>query len=162
MSLVYLGSVSLATAVPLAFEVDAATIPKLEAEVAGLVAAQADLNLHPPSITASLALAQQLVAGIQAAIALGVEEPSLSVQLAALAALLVTVEADLAVAVSLQTALAAGGVHLYAYTGPANGLGPSIPDHFPGGAPTDAANALIFATTTPATWAQMQLLFKTS
>lgn len=162
MSLVYLGSIDLGTAVPLAFTVDASVVPKLQAEVAGIIAAQVQLTASPPSITASLALAQQLVAGIQAAIALGVTEPTLSVQLAALASLLVTVQADLTVALSLQTALGAGGVHAYAYSGQANGLGPSLPDHFPGGAPTDAANALVFATTIPATWTAMQALFKTT
>jgi hypothetical protein len=162
MSLTYLGSLSLGAAVPLAATVDAAVVPKLQAEVTGILTAQAAITLNPPSISASLSLAQALVADITAAIALGVTEPSLSVQLAALAALLVAVQADLTVALSLQTALLSAGVHAYAYSGPASGLGPSLPDHFPGGLPGDAANALVLATTTPATWVSMQLLFRTT
>ncbi len=162
MSLVYLGSLSLATAVPLAASVDGVVVPKLTAEVAGIVAAQAELNAHPPSITASLANVQALLAAIQNAISLGVTEPTLTVQLAALASLLTAVQADLALAVSLQTALAAAGVHAYAYSGQASGFGPSLPASLPGGNPTDAVNALVLATSVGATWAQMQVLFKTS
>ncbi len=99
---------------------------------------------------------------LAAAISLGVQVPTLSVQLAAIAAAVATLNVEVGILLSYQSALGAAGIHAYAFSGQANALGPAIPSSFPGGAPTDAVNALLLVTDIPASWTALGVVLKTS
>jgi hypothetical protein len=156
---IYLGSKSVGGCMPstlTAVGALEAQLPSLQAQVAGLIALQARLNLTPPSIGASLDAALELVAALQAAIAIGVSGPDF--QLAAVLELLAKLQIELGsitAALAISVSLGASGVHLYAYTGEAAQLGSAFQSElasgFPGGQPDDEAYAIMLATTTPAT-----------
>lgn len=159
MSLTYLGSLSTAQINPGLVLSLASAVPRIEAELALQTALVAQLNVTPPSITASLSLATDIVASINAAIALGVDVPSLSVQVNAALALIALLNLELG---ALGFDMGAAGIHAYAYDGDASALGASIPSSLPGGAPTDHVNALLLATSIPASWVALGGMLKTA
>jgi len=174
VSLVYLGSLSLAAAVPGAAAGVSAGIggingalPDIEARLAAL----SGFAPTPGNFAADLAVANSIVASITAGITAGLSPPSIGAQIAIIAALVAALEAtvlavsaQLDVVLDLQALLATAGVFSYAYAGQANALGSALSTElasgFPGGAGTDSTNALVLATTTPATWSAMSSLFK--
>jgi hypothetical protein len=86
------------------------------------------------------------------------------VQFAAAAAAVAELEAALSQALTLVDALGVGGVHVYRFSGEAQDLGgefsAELSGGFPGGAGTDATEALLIATTIPATWAALAQVFQ--
>lgn len=176
MPLVYVGELSIGGAVPGAADAAIAgvaginlALPDIQQRLAALLA----WSPTPVSFTAQLALAQAMVSSVTASIALGLPVPSILAQIAIIGALIAELEAAIAaVAVQLglitafQVHLGAAGLHVYAYSGPANGLGGAVTvalaGGLPGGGPTDATNALVLATTIPATWTAMQAVFQTT
>lgn len=173
MTISFLGSLTMAQVAPFAVFAQAsinasaaAALPAVQAQVTGLLAAQASISASPPSITAALSVAQQLVVGIEAAIAVGV--PSVDFQASVIASALAQLQTQLA---GLQAAIAfsfpnPGGIFAYSYAGSVGALGTDISGAtiggFPGGAPGDACNALLIATEIPATWAAIQTMLKTT
>ncbi len=162
MPLTYLGSLSVGAIAPSVGATIGVSLPVLQAQLDGLAAAVVQLTAAPPTIAASLTLAQALVTNITAAISLGVQVPTLSVQLAAIASAVATISAEVAILLSYQVALGSAGIHAYAFAGQANALGPAIPSSFPGGGPTDAVNALLLVTAVPASWTALGVVLKTS
>jgi len=140
---------SLGAALPAAATLRGAAVSGLQAQIDGLIAAQARLTTTPPSLTANLAIAQQIVAGIQAAIAVGV--PGVDFQLSAIAAARAALEVQLA---ALDFGLSAGGVSVYLYTGRASdmgsALGAAIGNGPPGSLPGALSGAVVLAATAPA------------
>ena len=175
MSLAFLGSLSLAVAVPGAAAAATAgavgiggALPDILARLASL----ASFTPAPMSFAADLVLAQSVVAGVALAIATpGLTPPDISAQIAIIAGLIASLEAQIG-AVNVQLGIVTGflalletaGVFAYAYAGRADGIGPALSTElaagFPGGSGADAANVLILGTITPATWAAMSQLFK--
>lgn len=176
MSLDYLGSLTLATAVvgaEVGATAGAAGINGALPDIAARLAALSSFAPVAGDFAADLALANSIVASLTAAISGGMTPPSIAAQIAIIEALIASltatvaaVNANLTIVTDLLALLSTGGVFAYAYAGPANGLGAALTSElaggFPGGAPTDATNALILATTAPATWTAMQALFKTT
>ena len=166
MSLVYLGSLTVGEAVPGGVFALAEALPRVQAELAGAVSLQAQLIVTPPTIADSLVFAQQLVASIQAQIALGIQLPSVAVQLPIVEALIATLQVSLNGLLLLQNAFSTVGVHAYAYEGQVNAMGSQVSSAFagglPGGLPNDYANALVLVTSIPATWAAIGRVLKTS
>ena len=162
MTVTYLGSLAVGDTVPGVTAALAVANADLDAKIAALASFSA--SLEPPSIAAQISLTSDILAALQAQAALGIEPPSLSVQFASVLALLTTLNAQLLVLQALAANFPAAGVHAYAYSGQANQLGPEFTTElaagFPGGAPTDATNALLLATTIPATWAALAQVFK--
>lgn len=174
MTVSYLGSLSIGGVLPGAVGVAVAgqaginaALPDLQGQLDGLLS----FSPTPIDLTAQIATAQAIIAGIQASITLGVAPPSLEVQLAGIQALVATLQAtlgtmnaQLAVITSFQSALSAAGVHLYRYTGQTADLGPELTTELsggaPGGSPTDEANALVVLTTDSATWAALSEIFE--
>jgi hypothetical protein len=164
---IYLGSKTIGSCIPSSLSMIAALeiqLPKIQAQIAGLIALQAQLNLTPPSIGVSLNAAIELVAALQAAITIGV--PGAEFQLSAVLELLVQIQLELGsitAALALSASFGAGGVHLYAYDGEAAQLGGAFQSElatgFPGGQPDDQAYAIMLATTTPATKIALQAVF---
>ncbi len=153
MTVQTLGEVSIGDAVPLCFAVIQAQITALQPQITGLLEAQARLTLQPPTLTANLAAVGAILASISVA------PPKLDIQLAAVAALLVKLEALIAT-LNVQMALLGASVSLYAYDGPAGGLG-EFATVVPGGTPGAHCNGLLIATTSPAAWVSMRGVFQT-
>ncbi len=160
MALIYLGSLTVGTLNPRWAGDSGALVAKLNVDLVNAQGAVAALNLTPPTIALSLDVAQRLVAGIEEAIALGVEVPSLSVQVAAYTAIIASINLQIADISSIDQS--AGGIHAYAYDGQANGLGPALPSALPGGEPADHVNALVLATSLPASWFALGQVIKTA
>lgn len=176
MALTYLGSLTLAAALPGAAAGFAASIegiglalPDIQARLDALLA----FSPQPISFAAQLIVAQQIVASIQLAISIGLTVPDISAQIAIVASLVASliatigaINARLDIVISLTALLDAAGVFTYSYSGTADGLGPALTSElasgFPGGTGgSQLSNAVILATTTPATWTAMQGMFAT-
>lgn len=129
MSARYLGSLTLASALPFAAQAQAkldvaigVSLPEIQAKIAGALEAQARLTATPPSLVANLQLAQDLVIAIQAAIAVGVPDVDFQLDflagvIAELQAQAASLEADAAFSASLLGLLGTAGVHMIAFTG---------------------------------------------
>lgn len=172
-----LGGLSLGQVVPIAATAGAqvttavsASLPALQAQLTGALQAQAQFSATPPSITGNLQVAQEIVAGIQTAIAVGA--PSLDFQAAALGKVIAEIQgqvaslsASVAFAAELSALLGTGGVQAYAYTGIVATFGSEfsveLSGGLPGGLPGDPCNALVFATSSPTVWAAMGKVFAT-
>lgn len=170
MTVQHLGSKSLGACMPSSLEAMAALqvqLPKIEAQIAGLIALQAKLSIQPPTLAASLDAALAIAASIEAAISLGM--PGVDFQLAAVLELLAQLQIELAsitAALAISVSLGAAGVHLYAYSGQAAQLGGEFQSElatgFPGGQPTDQTYAVMLATTLPATKIALEAVFQVS
>ena len=174
MTVAYLGSLTLADALPGAAAAGAAgvagiglALPDLSARLSAL----ASFAPIPSNFAADIALAQSIVVSIEAAITAGISPPSLDAQVAIVAGLVADLEAalssinaQLSLVTDFLAILGTGGIFGYTYAGPANGLGgdftTELASGFPGGGATDATNAILLATTTPATWTAMSAVFK--
>lgn len=166
MSLAYLGSLTVGGCMPAVAGVYADLIVNLQSQLAaqqGLVLA---LQTNPGKFTmaGSLAFAQELLTSVQAQIALGVELPSIQVQLNL--ALAVVAQLQIAIDALLAVEFGTAGVHAYAFDGATSQLGAELgaatSGGFPGGQPTDHANAIVLATSVPAAWAALSKLLKTA
>lgn len=170
MTLKLVVSGSLGEAAPLLVTVNAdlaeaiaLALGELQARVTGLLKMQATLEvgIGPPTLVATVKATAQVLLNLQAAIG----GPVVTLQIAAIAAILLGLNASIAGLEAMISLDLGGSVFAYSFDGSASDLGPQVTaatsGGFPGGAPTDHANALILATTTPATWALIQAIFKT-
>jgi len=174
--IVYLGELSIGAAVPGANAAVVAGLAGINLALPDILARIAALQAFVPTpvdFGVQLILAQQMVTSVGLAISLGLPVPSILLQIAAIEALilalLATIEAingQLDILVDIQTQLATSGLHAYAYAGTVGALGGEVTgalaSGLPGGSSGDAAHALVFVTTTPATWSAMSLVFKVS
>ena len=89
---------------------------------------------------------------------------AIAAQIASLLAAVVAVNAQLTIVTDFQALLEAAGVHVYAFAGQTNQLGPELDTELaggvPGGSPTDPANAIVLITTVPSTWDAMEEVFQ--
>jgi hypothetical protein len=176
MTIAYLGSLSVGTAVPGASAAITAGLSGINTALPLLADQLAALQAFIPapiSFAAQLALAQNMVLSINAAITAGLPVPDLAAQIAiilaqiaALIAQLASIQAQVDILTALQSPLAAAGVHGYAFDGQTNQLGSELGGELasgvPGGSGTDHANALVLVTTIGATWDAMGLILKVS
>lgn len=132
------------------------------ADLQARVTAMLAFNPAPIDFSAQLQIAVQMQENLQAAIDIGLPAPSIAAQIAIMKALVASLEAQLSIILNIQNAMLVEGVFAYAYSGPTDGLGPSIPAALPGGSGSEQTYALIFATATPACWGAMQVVFKTT
>lgn len=174
MTTTYVGELSIGGAVPGAAAAAVAGAAGINAALPDIVARLAALQAFAPldvSFAAQLALAQQMVTSVQAAITAGIAAPSIASQIAQIAALIAellaavsAIAAQLTLITDFQATLGAAGVHVYAYAGQVDDLGSEMSAELsggvPGGGPTDSAHALILITTTPATWTAMAQVFQ--
>lgn len=174
MTLAYLGGLSVGGAAPgAAVAVDAGiagAAPGLDSLTAQLGALTAYVPL-PIDFAAQLAVAKDLAAGLKAALDAALVPPSVDVQAAVIAAQVATLQisvdainAQLSVLTELSGPLAVAGVHGYAFDGSVSQLGDELDAMLgvgvPGGTPSDHANAVIYVTTSAATWDAMAAVFK--
>jgi hypothetical protein len=173
MSLVPLGSLSLAVAVPGAASANASlaisngvAAPNVSAQISAVASFSPSVT---PDFAAQLAMAEAIVANIEAAIAALPPIPilSLSAQVdlalavkADLLATLAIINAQVTIQAQIAALLAVAGVVAYAWDGANNALGPALTTELGGGA--THSNALILYTTSGTTWTGMQSFFKTT
>lgn len=138
-----------------------AALPDLLARIAALQ----NFSPLPVSLDAQLVLAQQILAGVQSAIALQLPMPDISAQLAAVAALLAQLLAALSLAnaqldicTSLQGFLGAGGVDAYAFDGTVGNFGTELSAEI--GVDIAHGNALVLLTRLPATWTALSAVVR--
>lgn len=170
MSLVPLGSVSLAQALPGAQVAAAAGIAGINGALPDILARIAALLAFAPapiSFSFNLVEAAKIVASLNLAIAAGITPPNIAAQVAQIAALVAALEvtvsavnANLSIVTGFLGGLAAAGIDAYAWDGPRNGLGPALTSAL--GPSATHANALVLVTTNGATWSAMQAVFKTT
>lgn len=144
MSTSLIGTRTLGECLPGVLALSVKATGDLNAKIAGIIAAQAQLTVNPPTLAANLAVAQQIVVSLQAAIAIGL--PTVSLQAAALAQVLAALQADLAAIVDLN--LGQAGVSLYSYQGRINDCSTDniVPD---GIDPDSDSSAIILAGVAP-------------
>lgn len=173
MSLTSLGSISLAVALPGAAQANAALLiacdvaaPNVGSQITAMASFSPSVSVD---LSSQLALAESIIANIEAAIAAIPPIPtvSLSAQVALalalkadLEAMLALINAKLSLQASLASLLATAGVTGYAWDGANNALGPALTTAL-GGAGTHT-NAVILLTTSGGTWTAMQAVLKTS
>ena len=164
MTTTFIGELTIGDFVPGVFDALLAAEADLEARIAALAnfAVTVDLDL-----SGQLALALQIVASIEAAIALGLTAPSISAQIAAQVALTTALQLQLELILELFDLFEAAGVWGYHYTGRADTLGSDMTTELSaglpgGGGPSETVNALILITNVSATWTAMQQIFKTA
>lgn len=168
-----LGSFTIGVAVPAAATANAGLLvvgniaaPNVSAQIAALATFTPSVTIPFPDL---LALAQSIIANIQAAIAAIPPIPviSLSAQVALAASITATLNAQLAAIsaqLSLQATIAAllatGGVRILVFDGANDVFGSELATAL--GAGTTHTNAIVLLTTSGATWTAMQASFKTS
>lgn len=174
MSVEYLGSLTVGDVMPGAVAVGAAGVAGINAALPDIQARLDSLLTFSPGavdFAAQLSLAQQTVTSIQTAISAGISPPSISQQLAQISALIAellaaiaNINAQLDLILDFQALLGSAGIHGYAFSGQTQNLGSELAAELsggtPGGAPTDAANALVLITTVPAAWAALSQILK--
>lgn len=173
MSLVPLGSVSLAVAVPGAASANASLAIAIGIAAPNVSAQISAAGSFSPSVSLGLdellAIAEAIIANVEAAIAAVPPIPvlSLSAQVALalavkadLLAMLAIINAQVTIQAQIASLLATGGVAAYAWDGANNALGPALTTAL--GAGATHSNALILYTTSGVAWTAMQGLFKTT
>lgn len=157
-----LGEVSVMGCVPTAVGAFGLAEANLNGQLAISGGLKASLDVGPPSI----ALAAQIGAELSAQISASVTAPYFGAAIQVDVNAVALIQAQLAIIVGLIAQLGTMGIFLYQYSGTADSFGSAMQSTvgtgLPGGAPTDHVDALALIASTPAAWAAMQALFKTS
>ena len=156
--LTYLGSLSLAVAVPLLLSIDAAIGPiiaDLQAKISAMVKLTLQVAITVPALTASLM--------IGAAGRLAAYPPAIGASAKLAGVVLLKLQAQLALLLQLTQRHATAGVHSFVYEGPASGLGSALNGaHVTMGvAPGQDAYAVILLGTAGVTKTALKAVFKT-
>jgi hypothetical protein len=154
----YLGSLSTAQLAPGIGIPLATLIGELQAQVAALAEASLSIDLGSLSFAAQIEALLDLVAKLQASLALGLEPPSVSFS----AQIQLDLQAKLALLLELQSALGAAGIHAIRYAGRADDMGSEVSDAvsgLPGVQASDACAGLVLLATAPAAIEALRKVF---
>jgi len=157
-TLTNLGEIELAAVIPGAVAALAIAAPDLQARLDALLA----FNPGAIDLHANLALAEQIVADITAALRLGIVPPSIQLQIDIVLGLIAALKAQLAAIVAFKALLTARAF-VYGYTGTTAGYGPLITAElaagFPRGTSVDQATILTIGATAQASVTAMAGVF---
>lgn len=157
-----LGAVTVGGCLPTSVAAFGAVEGNINAELAAAGNMSIALDLGPPS----LELATAIGADFSGAIVASVTEPYFGLQVDANLDLIATLNAQLAALAGIMVALGTAGVYLYKYSGTADSFGTelqaTIGGGIPGGGPTDHIDSLVLIASTPAAWAAIQTVMKTT
>ena len=179
MTIAVIGEMTIGEAMPGAAAGVSAGIAGISAalpDIAARLAALAAFAPQPINFATQLALAQQIVASIQASIAAvpPLPIPDIGAQIAQVAALVASLKAtvsgiqgQLDLLVVLQGAFAAAGIHVFAFDGPIGNFGAEFAIQLAaglpgGGGPGAHANALVFATADAVSWQALSQIVRVS
>lgn len=158
-NLTWFGEVTVGGCIPATGALFAAMIAELDTQLAANVKLLARLQATPPTIALQIELVTKLLAKLKVAATLGL--PSVSFQVSMVGALIAKLKARIALLTNFP--LGTAGVMAYAYDGDAGSFGPTVSgtvgNGLPGGRATDHVNAIILATSIPATWAALGEVF---
>lgn len=162
-TLTYIGELSLAELMPGVVGPLVAAQADLQARINALLSFSATVGLDMSQL---VTLSGNILANLQAGLALGLQAPTLTAQINLVVSLTATLLAQLQLILDLMNLLAAA-VHAFAYDGTAAGFGATVTaalaSGLPGGGlPTDHVNALVFATSIPASWYAISQIFRTT
>lgn len=153
------GDVTVGGCVPSVAAPIVAALAELQAKLAGALALQAKLGLHPPSLQANLNACGALLTALQAAIAIGM--PGVDFQLAAVATLIAQLQAKIAALIGLPFGVA--GVLAAEYVGDTAAFGSTVTSAMGhgilGGSQYDQMFALVFAARAAASINAMKGVF---
>jgi hypothetical protein len=157
-----LGAVTVGGCIPTSVAAFGAVEGNINAELAVAGSATIALDLGPPSV----AFAAAIGADFADAMSASVTEPYFGLQVDANLALIAELNAQLAAIAGIIAALGTAGVFLYKYNGTADSFGTELQavvgSGIPGGSPTDHIDALVLIASTPAAWAAIQTVMKTT
>jgi len=158
-NLTFFGEVTVGGCIPSAGALFAAMVADLQAQLNAQVALLARLKVRPPSLLAQIDLVTKLLATLRGAVHLNL--PGVDFQVKAVGQAIAALKAR--IALLARYPLGVAGVMAYAYGGTASSFGETVNTTvgpgLPGGHPTDHVNAIILATSIPATWAALGELF---
>lgn len=161
MSLVYVGSLSLATLVPSVYLSIGKIGVALNAAFNGNLDVSASFSLSPPDLSFYLAGIAQMIGQLTTSIGLGL--PNVSFDLAASLDLVAELELAFGLLLILEGLLnAAIGIYAFGYVGLGNAIGGAVTTtlatQWPDGTPSSgASNALLFGATTSIAQSQLAL-----
>lgn len=162
MTVTALGERTLGSAIPGVTSAMALALADIQAKVEAV--ASFAPSITPPSLTADLVIAGEIVANVTAAISVGLTPPSIDLQVSIMLDALAAFQLQLQILLELQNLLLAS-VHLYKYEGPTSDFGTEMQAELsgglPGGSGTDTAYALTFIATIGSAITAMQALFAT-
>jgi hypothetical protein len=161
-----LGEISLAAAVPLLAEFQAAlslsssiALPDLEAKIGGLGGVLAAITVAPPALVATIEAALETLASLEAAIG----GPTVTLQATAIIALLAELNASLdALTAGLAISIPSAVLSAYVYSGPSALIGVELQSSINASLPGVGGHcdALILATADRPAWAAASLVFR--
>lgn len=156
----YLGNISIGGCIPGVPAALAVSLNNLEAQIAALLA----FTPGQVNFAAQLALAEQILASVQASISL--VPPSIALQISLIAGLLAALRAQLQIILTLKDLMATAGVDAYSYDGRVDALGTELQAEIGLGLPSGGngathCNAVVLITSLGATWGAMQQVFLT-
>lgn len=131
------------------------SLPTVQAQLAGALAAQAKLTISPPTLAGQLNALAAMTAAVQAAIMLGL--PTVNLQLTGLATLIADLQVKLA-ALQINISFGQAGIYAYLYQGRADGLG-EFSSRIPGGNPNNQVSGILVAASSPAAIGAMAQVF---
>lgn len=153
-----LGEVSVGGCIPTALGAFGAVEGNLNGQLAAAGNLSIALNVGPPSA----AIAGELTAQVAASIT----GPYFGLQVDAQLDVIAAIQAQLEALAGIFAALGTMGVYLYVYNGTADSFGSAmgsvVGSGLPGGAPSDHIDAITLIASTPAAFAALQTIFKTS
>jgi hypothetical protein len=152
------GQVSVGQCVPAMSSIVAKAAADISSKLVGTAAVSAAVSITAPTLAAKLTAATNLVAAIEAEIALsaGLGLPEVKVDLSVMLAVEAQLKAQLDVLLALIDAMATAGVAVISYTGDASQFGTRMQEKVKAFAPgTNAMQAVTFLATEPAVFAAL-------
>jgi hypothetical protein len=157
-----LGEVSVGACIPTALGAFGALEGNLNGQLAAAGNLKLALNVGPPSIAVAGEIGAEVTAQVMASVTL----PYFGIAIDANLEVIASIQAQLSALVGIIASLGAAGVYLYRYDGTADSfgsaLGSVVGSGLPGGAGTDDVHALTLIASTPAAWAAIGAIFKTT
>jgi hypothetical protein len=157
-----LGEVSVGACVPSAL----AAFGAVEGDLNGQLAAAGNLKIALDVGLPTVAVAAQIGATATAQAMFSVTSPYFGLAIDANLTAIAAIQAQLAALAGIIAALGTAGVYLYQYSGTADSFGTSLQSvvgsGLPGGHPSDHVDSIVLIASTPAAWAAIQQIFKTS
>jgi hypothetical protein len=157
-----LGEVTVGQCVPTALAAFGAVEGNLNGQLVAAGSLGLSLNVGPPS----LSLATQIGATATLQAVASVTGPYFGIAINSNLAVIAAIQAQLAALAGIFAALGTAGISLYLYQGTADSFGTTLQAEIggglPGGGPSDHIDSLAIVARTPAAFAALQTIFKTT
>lgn len=155
------GELSIGAICPLVVGATATVVAELQAKLTGCLQLSAQLSVTPPTLSANLSAAAEMLASLT--LAVNVSLPGIDFQVAAVAELIGQIQGALGILIQLQTILGAD-LFVYTYLGAASAFGPAVSSAVGGGWPDGSpaaseAEAIVLVAVEPAARVAMGTFF---